>query len=198
MYKYQARSRWVKMLSRCEDEDNIQYKNYGARGIYVCKEWKIFENYYNWLIENNISEDLFVDRIDNNGPYSPENCRVVTRTQNNNNKRNNYMLTWQNESKTIAEWSRDPRCGIKPSSLQKRIRSGWDTESILFTPIKTKVHYHKKSTDPEYEAFGELKTLHLWSIDERCVVSKKTLHYRLKNGWDIEKALTKKTQKKAK
>lgn len=80
------------MHSRCEYEKHKKYKEYGGRGIGVCAEWAdtydgLFA-FYNWSINNGYKEGLQIDRIDNNSGYCPENCRWVTRSVNNFNKRN--------------------------------------------------------------------------------------------------------------
>ena len=66
--------------------------NYIARGITVCEEWKTFENFYNWALSHGYEKGLTIDRMDNDRGYSPDNCRWVTRRQNNNNRRCTLML----------------------------------------------------------------------------------------------------------
>ena len=58
MEKYKLRSRWVKMLSRCEDEDYPKYSDYSGRGITVCEDWHHFEKFYNWDIEKALTTPL--------------------------------------------------------------------------------------------------------------------------------------------
>lgn len=79
---------FIHIISRCFDSKNTSYKNYGGRGITVCDEWK--NNYIlfkQWALENGYEEGLTVDRINNNGDYSPENCRLVSPKIQNINKR---------------------------------------------------------------------------------------------------------------
>ena len=79
---------WRGMKQRCYYDKHVNYKNYGGRGIDVCSEWKdSFEVFYNWSIDNGYKKGLEIDRIDNYKGYSPDNCRYVTREENNNNKR---------------------------------------------------------------------------------------------------------------
>lgn len=179
------------MLSRCEDEDNPQYYNYGGRGIAVCDEWHDFNNFYNWCIESGIEADLQIDRIDNDKGYQPDNCRLVTRKQNARNKRTNRLLTAFGETKSVTEWSEDHRCMISPGGIMHRIKSGMSVEDAILAPPKPNASEGKSASNAlQYEAFGESKSIHQWSYDERCVVGQKTLSHRIHSGWDIERALT--------
>jgi hypothetical protein len=67
------------MKKRCDDPRHKKYKYYGGKGISVCEEWKkSFSNFYNWAKKNGYRDDLFIDRVDNDGNYCPENCRFTT------------------------------------------------------------------------------------------------------------------------
>lgn len=77
---------WMNMRSRCNNPNMHDYKYYGGRGIYVCTEWKDFINFKNWAYQNGYNESLEIDRIDNNGDYSPGNCRFVSHAINCKNR----------------------------------------------------------------------------------------------------------------
>ena len=191
MEKYKLRSRWVKMLSRCEDSDYPQYKDYGGRGIKVCKEWHDFNKFYNWCINNGVESRLFLDRIDNNGDYKPSNCRFVTRKENNNNKSNNTYLLAFGEEKTLSQWVDDKRCRVEYATLQKRLRLGWHSEDAISIKSGEGGRSYKPKKDSKfYKAFDESKTLFEWSKDKRCSPSYKMLWQRVEQlGWHIEDAI---------
>lgn len=95
---------WSGMMHRCEDRNRDKYSSYGARGIYVCDEWHDPNAFIDWAQENGYARGLQIDRIDNDGPYSPENCRWVTPKQNARNTRRNKFMTLCGIRKTVAEW----------------------------------------------------------------------------------------------
>ena len=71
------------MKKRCYNKKCIGYKNYGGKGIAVCKEWlDDFNSFYSWAMENGYAEKLTIDRIDSSGNYEPSNCQWITRSEN--------------------------------------------------------------------------------------------------------------------
>ncbi len=118
---------WSYMIKRCNNHKYQYYYDYGGRGIKVCDRWLKFENFYEDMGER--PEGKSLDRIDNDGDYCKENCRWATRLEQNNNKRNNIILTLNGESHTLSDWGRI--LGIKHSTLNSRYRRGYSIENIL-------------------------------------------------------------------
>lgn len=115
---------WQGMKRRCYNKNDINYKRYGAKNIIVCDEWKnSFTQFYNWAITYGYQDDLSIDRINNLGNYEPSNCRFANRETQENNRSDNIFLTAFGETKTVAQWIRDPKCKIKnDDTLIYRIR----------------------------------------------------------------------------
>ncbi|RKZ94767.1 MAG: hypothetical protein DRQ46_09415 [Gammaproteobacteria bacterium] len=78
---------WQKMIDRCENQKAKDYSGYGGRGITVCERWHSIIVFHAWCTANGWKPGLQIDREENDGNYTPENCRFVTRTVNVNNRR---------------------------------------------------------------------------------------------------------------
>jgi len=86
---------WKAMRNRCNNSNNLRYKDYGGRGITICPEWtdKLngFINFRNWSLSNGYLDNLTIDRKENNKGYYSENCRWITYVENNQNQRTNKL-----------------------------------------------------------------------------------------------------------
>lgn len=129
---------WCNLKGRCYNPKNAKYPVYGARGITVCKAWRTsFATFQSWALANGYKNTLQIDRKNNDKGYSPSNCRWVTARQNANNRSTNSFYTAFGETKTIAEWSRDKRCGVSREVLRHRLvhdKRGWTIEQLISNP----------------------------------------------------------------
>lgn len=121
---------WTGMLARCHNSASPAYGNYGARGIVVCDSWREFANFYRDMGEPLPGQTI--DRINNDGPYSPENCRWASRSTQSRNTRANTVVTIHGVSKCIADWADD--LGVPAARLSARLRLGWPAEDLLLPP----------------------------------------------------------------
>lgn len=129
---------WRNMKQRCNNPNASKYEIYGGRGIKVCGEWNKFELFMQWSISNGYKDNLTLDRCDRDKGYCPDNCRWVTYSKQNLNKRDNRYITYHGETKTLHEWSQ--QIGINYSTLKARIVDyGWTVEKALNTPVRRKV-----------------------------------------------------------
>ena len=135
---------WCCMRARCNYKHHKEYQNYGGRGITYSPEWALYENFRDWALNNGYTDCLTLDRIDTNKDYTPDNCRWATMKQQQNNRRDNILLTDKGETQTISIWAE--KTGLSSSTLAWRLKHGWP-ESEIFLPtnlnnknIRRKLH----------------------------------------------------------
>ena len=95
MHKTRLYFVWWSLLTRAgvhKGASEEVKRAYQDRGITVCDEWLVFENFRDWAISHGYKEGLQIDRIDNDKGYCPENCRWITPKENINNRRNTVRL----------------------------------------------------------------------------------------------------------
>ncbi len=120
---------WINMKTRCDNPNYELYHHYGGRGIRYCDSWKDSKKFIKWALENGYSDDLSLDRIDNDGNYEPSNCRWVTMQVQQNNRRNNRMITYNGVTDTMANWSRN--LDINYNTLQTKLNRGMAMGEIV-------------------------------------------------------------------
>ena len=175
--KSSAYNVWSSMLQRCENPSSSKYRYYGGRGIVVCKRWHDFTNFYEDMGDKPYRHTL--DRIDNDGPYSPENCRWATQATQNKNRRSNVVVEYHGETMCLTDWA--TRLGVDYETLRQRIqRYGWSVEKAFTYPVQPR--------ELQVTFDGETLSLEDWAkrtgLDARLIYSR--IH---KDGWTVEKAL---------
>lgn len=126
---------WHAMRSRCLKPHHPSFKNYGARGIVICSEWITnIGAFIEWSEANGWQKGLTIDRIDNDGNYTPENCRYATRKVQNNNYRKCLFVEFDGKKMTLTQcvdnYSQNPY-----QRVQRRIKSGWSLIDAITKPV---------------------------------------------------------------
>lgn len=126
---------WKQMKRRCENTRSKDYRHYGGRGIKVCNRWHHFPNF---LKDMGFppSPKHSINRKNNNGNYDPSNCNWATLLEQRNNTRRNRYITFNGETKTLAQWAR--HFGVKYSVLLARLdKLHWPVEKAFSFPFAT-------------------------------------------------------------
>ena len=122
------------MKNRCNGLKKRDKENYYARGITYCKEWEYFEPFRDWALANGYRDDLTIDRINVNGNYEPNNCRWITRAEQNCNTRQNRYISYNGETHTITEWAKI--LGVSRTTITSRLDLyGWSIDEAFNTRI---------------------------------------------------------------
>lgn len=175
---------WAAMRRRCEDAQSPAFKDYGARGIYVCDEWQTFEKFFADMGEP--PHRFTIERRDNDGPYCKKNCDWVSYTEQGRNKRNNVLITARGQTLPISAWAEIT--GIKAGTLYYRVELGWVGEEVL----ETKTRHNRKGVPRGTKIYGFRPTdeiaQRLTNIDD--VKERQRIYNRIKRGWDIERAFS--------
>lgn len=171
---------WSNMKARCDKKGSVNYKRYGGRGITYQESWAKFENFISDM-GLKPHERYSLDRIDNDGNYTKENCRWASFQTQANNTSTNVRVEYKGESLTLSELSRTT--GIPASRISHRNIRGLD----ILKPVN-------KRRDLLID--GKLITQKEASIKYGIDVTLITL--RLKRGWSDKDAVTRPIQKKRK
>ena len=123
---------WAGMKQRCHNPRNKGFKNYGARGIFVCERWR--DSFEAFLADmgRRPTDEHSLERIDNDGPYAPGNVRWATSVEQANNKRDTHLVDFGGRKVSLADAER--LSGISQKVLYHRAKAG-RTGDALFAPI---------------------------------------------------------------
>ena len=155
---------WKGIKARCYNKNHSQYKNYGGRGIEVCPEWKDnFITFRDFMLSIGYDESLptgdqTVERINVSGNYEPSNCTLISKKQQNYNKRDNHVATYKGVTKTLVEFAEEYSLDVE--NLYNRINNyGYTIEEAIEKPVRKCPHRNA----PLYEVDGELHNLREWA-----------------------------------
>lgn len=124
---------WQSIIARCERPSSISYQYYGAKGVSMCEKWRSsFEAFLADMGER--PEGMSIDRMDSAGNYEPGNCRWATITEQNNNKSDTRLITFNGKTMNMSAWARE--IGTSPAALHHRIANiGMPIEDALTMPF---------------------------------------------------------------
>lgn len=178
------------MQQRCYNQKMHSFAGYGGRGVRVSREWyddelkvRRLENFMKWALSNGYRRGLQIDRIDNNGDYAPDNCRWVTPKENGRNRRTNVCLTYNGETLCLAEWAE--KLKIPEYIVKSRLKRGLSVGEILSTKVQSK--------DASIMFRG--RKMPISRLAKEFGISRSLIRQRIKSGWDVERAVTKKPEK---
>src|ERR1700675_305053 len=124
---------WAKIKQRCFNQNCLQYKRYGGRGITMCQRWLTFQNFLA-DVGHRPSLQHSIERIDNNKGYELGNVRWATKQEQARNRCNNVLITFQGKTLCLIEWAE--KLGFTPDTLYHRVSRGWSIERTLLTPAR--------------------------------------------------------------
>ena len=110
---------WAKMIDRCFNKNNISYQYYGAKGIKVCPEWLSSFECFKKDMGDRPSKNHTLDRVNNSLNYMPSNCKWSTIIQQNNNKSDTRIITFNEKTMNMSAWAKE--IGTSPAALHHRI-----------------------------------------------------------------------------
>jgi hypothetical protein len=127
---------WNMMIQRCENARNASFIRYGGRGICVCLPWHDFSIFYADMGPRP-SEWHTIERINNDGDYTPVNCVWALKTRQANNRRSSRYIEFRGRRMTLRQIFEETNCGIKFDTLRSRVfEKGWTIEDALNRPLR--------------------------------------------------------------
>lgn len=163
---------WCGMKSRCCNSNSEFFSDYGGRGITVCEEW--LHDFHRFLSDMGSRPTSLhsIERNDNDGPYSPGNCRWATKSEQSRNRRNSRMIEIDGHRKTLTEWCL--HFGVNRGTVRTRLKNGWTAKDALTRPAKQVTHH---------------------IIPDTCTIPRHIIRDRLRLGWTLEQATSKPRRK---
>lgn len=172
-------STWAGIVKRCYSPNNRGYKNYGARGITMCDRWRYNFAFFVADMGPKPTSKHSIDRINNDGPYSPENCRWATSKQQCNNYRENTFLVIEGRRQTITQWCEERNVPVS-TAINRLYRQKWTPEQAFgFAP------------QPKWRKLEGILPKGWTVLAKKAGLKHQTVQTRvIKFGWSLEKALS--------
>ena len=181
------------MKKRCYNPTCKAYKSYGGRGITICEEWlnperttiigthvhhvtKGFVAFKEWALNNGYADNLTIDRIDVNKGYSPDNCRWATSKEQQNNLRNNVIITYKGKTQTLAQWCEE--LNVDYHLVHHRLQRNWTVEKAFETKANKGL--------PLITYKDKTQTVKQWC--KELNLKYRTVYDRLSKNWTVEEA----------
>ena len=165
---------WIQMKQRCLNPNDRSYRNYGARGIRVCDRWMKFENFFADMGHKPKGKSL--DRIDNDGSYSPRNCRWASRSEQGNNTRTNVNL--EINGRRLTQRQAAKKFGLSDGCISKRRKKGFTGLELVQPKLK-----------PIILTVGNI-ALSIKQLAEKIDMKPDGVRKRLYLGWSMDRILS--------
>ncbi len=176
------------MMDRCFNPNHRAFHNYGGRGVTVCEEWcKSYKAFYDWAYANGYDPSLSglensLDRIDVDGDYCPENCRWISMSEQQKNRRETIRLLFNGEAHTLQEWAKIT--GLDAQTIYRRVvQWHWPVKRVLTEAVR------KTNQAREYH-LPDGTVVSLAKIAELSGVQIDTAWRRLNRlGWSVKECI---------
>lgn len=136
-HPHKLKLKWLyrNMVNRCHKPGTRRYERYGGRGISVCQSWRLNPTaFFEWAASHGYSPGLQINRKDNDGDYTPENCEFCDRIKQQSNTSRSHFLERYGRRLTVSQWARE--LGVRQQALQHRVSRGWSIERIFSQPFR--------------------------------------------------------------
>ena len=178
------------MLRRCYNKNRYEYRNYGKRGIRVCKEWRDdFQVFFDWAIENGWEKGLTIERKDNECGYYPKNCIFIPLKDQSKHRRNVKLYLFRGVLRSVTEIAK--LCDIPRTTFRRFLDSGMNPKLAL-KQAKLSAEMTKKGRLIQHNTIieivhGEYHTLN--SIAKEYDIAPVTLRNRIRAEMTLEEAV---------
>lgn len=172
LYK-QLSNIWRTLINRCHNPNYKGYSFYGAKGVYVCNEWRdSFDTFYEWAMGHGYAKGMELNRLDHSRNYMPDNCEWMPKGFSASTTSRNLLATIGNKTLSLSEWSRDPECEVSYATIRKRYHNKIRGIALI--------KKEKTFKDIPYTFRKKTQTFKEWSKELNIPLN--TLNLRYKNG----------------